>query len=103
MSKNADQAGRQPSHRGWNLDHRSQALPHQEQNRFDATQRLITWIQKALEKPKKEKQPTRPDSEGSSGGDKKKMAKLSGFVAMHRKIGSDLLFPSRAGLSQVAE
>ncbi len=31
----------------------------QEQNRFDATQRLITLVQKALEKPKK-RRPTRP-------------------------------------------
>jgi ribosome-associated protein len=31
----------------------------QEQNRYDATQRLITWIQKALVKPK-ERKATRP-------------------------------------------
>ena len=45
----------------------------QEQNRFDATQRLITWIQKALEKPK-ERKATRPSvtAKAARVGDKKK-------------------------------
>ena len=45
----------------------------QEQNRFDATQRLITWIQKALEKPKVRKA-TRPSvtARAARVGEKKK-------------------------------
>ncbi len=45
----------------------------QEQNRFDATQRLIAWIQKALEKPKVRKA-TRPSvtSKAARVGEKKK-------------------------------
>lgn len=45
----------------------------QEQNRFDATQRLITWIQKALDKPK-ERKATRPSvtAKAARVGDKKK-------------------------------
>jgi len=45
----------------------------QEQNRFDATQRLIAWIQKALEKPK-ERKATRPSvtAKAARVGDKKK-------------------------------
>lgn len=45
----------------------------QEQNRFDATQRLITWIQKALERPK-ERKATRPSvtAKAARVGDKKK-------------------------------
>jgi ribosome-associated protein len=45
----------------------------QEQNRFDATQRLITWIQKALEKPK-ERKATHPSltAKAARVGDKKK-------------------------------
>lgn len=44
----------------------------QDQNRFDATQRLITWIQKALEKPK-ERKATRPSltARAARVGDKK--------------------------------
>ena len=49
----------------------------QEQNRFDATQRLITWIQKALEKPKVRKA-TRPSltSKAARVGDKKKRGEI---------------------------
>lgn len=49
----------------------------QEQNRFDATQRLITWIQKALEKPKVRKA-TRPTltSKAARVGDKKKHGEI---------------------------
>lgn len=45
----------------------------QDQNRFDATQRLITWIQKALEKPK-ERKATRPSvtAKAARVGEKKK-------------------------------
>ena len=45
----------------------------QDQNRFDATQRLITWIQKALEKPKVRKA-TRPSvtARAARVGEKKK-------------------------------
>ncbi len=49
----------------------------QEQNRFDATQRSITWIQKALEKPK-ERRATRPSltSKAARVGDKKKHGEI---------------------------
>jgi ribosome-associated protein len=49
----------------------------QEQNRFDATRRLIAWIQKALEKPKKRK-PTRPSvtAKAARVSDKKKHGEL---------------------------
>jgi len=49
----------------------------QERNRFDATQRLITWIQKALEKPK-ERKATRPSltSKAARVGDKKKHGEI---------------------------
>jgi ribosome-associated protein len=49
----------------------------QEQNRFDATQRLITWIQKALEKPK-ERKATRPSvtAKAARVGDKKKHGEI---------------------------
>ena len=49
----------------------------QEQNRTDATRRLITWIQKALEKPKKRK-PTRPSvtAKAARVSDKKKHGDL---------------------------
>jgi ribosome-associated protein len=45
----------------------------QEQNRFDATQRLISWIKKALEKPNPRKA-TRPTitSKAARVGDKKR-------------------------------
>ena len=49
----------------------------QEQNRFDATQRLITWVQKALEKPKVRKA-TRPTitAKAARVGDKKKHGEI---------------------------
>ena len=49
----------------------------QEQNRFDATQRLITWIQKALKKPKQRKA-TRPSvtAKAARVSDKKKHGEL---------------------------
>ncbi len=49
----------------------------QEQNRFDATQRLITWIQKALEKPK-ERKATRPSitAKAARVDDKKKHGEI---------------------------
>lgn len=49
----------------------------QEQNRFDATQRLIAWIQKALEKPKI-RRATRPSltSKAARVGDKKKRGQI---------------------------
>lgn len=49
----------------------------QEQNRFDATQRLITWVQKALEKPKVRKA-TRPTitAKAARVGDKKKRGEI---------------------------
>ncbi len=49
----------------------------QEQNRFDATQRLITWIQKALEKPK-ERKATRPSvtAKAARVSDKKKHGEI---------------------------
>lgn len=49
----------------------------QEQNRFDGTQRLITWIQKALEKPK-ERKATRPSvtAKAARVGDKKKHGEI---------------------------
>jgi len=49
----------------------------QEQNRFDATQRLISWIQKALEKPKIRKA-TRPSvtAKAARVGDKKKHGEI---------------------------
>ncbi len=49
----------------------------QEQNRFDATQRLIAWIQKALEKPK-ERKATRPSvtAKAARVGDKKKHGEI---------------------------
>jgi ribosome-associated protein len=49
----------------------------QEQNRFDATQRLIAWIQKALEKPKIRKA-TRPSVTAKAArlGDKKKHGEI---------------------------
>ena len=49
----------------------------QEQNRFDATQRLITWVQKALDKPKVRKA-TRPTITATAArvGDKKKHGEI---------------------------
>lgn len=49
----------------------------QEQNRFDAIQRLIAWIQKASEKPKLRK-PTRPSVTARAAriGDKKKRGEI---------------------------
>jgi len=49
----------------------------QEQNRFDATERLITWIQKALEKPKI-RRATRPSltAKAARVGDKKKHGEI---------------------------
>ena len=49
----------------------------QEQNRFDATQRLIAWIQKALEKPKV-RRATRPSltAKAARVGDKKKRGEI---------------------------
>jgi len=49
----------------------------QDQNRFDATQRLITWIQKALVKPK-ERKATRPSvtAKAARVGDKKKHGEI---------------------------
>lgn len=49
----------------------------QDQNRFDATQRLITWVQKALEKPKVRKA-TRPTitAKAARVGDKKKRGEI---------------------------
>ncbi len=49
----------------------------QEQNRYDATQRLIAWIQKALEKPKVRKL-TRPSvtAKAARVGDKKKRGEI---------------------------
>lgn len=49
----------------------------QEQNRFDSTQRLIAWIQKALEKPKIRKA-TRPSVTAKAArlGDKKKHGEI---------------------------
>lgn len=49
----------------------------QEQNRYDATQRLITWIQKALEKPK-ERKATRPSitAKAARMDDKKKHGEI---------------------------
>lgn len=49
----------------------------QEQNRYDATQRLIAWILKALEKPKVRKA-TRPSltAKAARVGDKKKRGEL---------------------------
>jgi ribosome-associated protein len=49
----------------------------QEQNRTDATRRLITWIQKALEKPKQRKA-TRPSvtAKAARVSDKKKHGEL---------------------------
>lgn len=49
----------------------------QEQNRYDATQRLIAWVQKALEKPKVRKA-TRPSltAKAARVGDKKKRGEL---------------------------
>jgi ribosome-associated protein len=49
----------------------------QEQNRFDATQRLVAWIQKALEKPKV-RRPTRPSitSKAARVGEKKKHGEI---------------------------
>ena len=49
----------------------------QEQNRFDATQRLITWVQKALDKPKVRKA-TRPTITAKAAlvGDKKKRGEI---------------------------
>ena len=49
----------------------------QEQNRFDATQRLIPWVQKALEKPKVRKA-TRPTitAKAARVGDKKKHGEI---------------------------
>ena len=51
----------------------------QEQNRYDATQRLITWIQKAMEKPKVRKA-TRPSltAKAARVGDKKKRGEKIG-------------------------
>ena len=49
----------------------------QDQNRFDATQRLITWILKALVKPK-ERKATRPSvtAKAARVGDKKKHGEI---------------------------
>ena len=49
----------------------------QDQNRFDATQRLIAWIQKALEKPKV-RRATRPTltAKAARVGDKKKHGEI---------------------------
>jgi ribosome-associated protein len=49
----------------------------QEQNRFDATQRLVVWIQKALQKPKVRKA-TRPTltSRAARVSDKKKRGEV---------------------------
>lgn len=49
----------------------------QEQNRYDATQRLIAWVQKALEKPKV-RRATRPSLTAKSArvGDKKKRGEI---------------------------
>ena len=49
----------------------------QEQNRYDATQRLIAWIQKALEKPKV-RRATRPSltARAARVGDKKKRGEI---------------------------
>lgn len=49
----------------------------QEQNRYDATQRLIAWIQKALEKPKV-RRATRPSPTAKAArvGDKKKRGEI---------------------------
>jgi ribosome-associated protein len=49
----------------------------QEQNRYDATQRLITWIQKALEVPKV-RRATRPTitSKAARVGNKKKRGEI---------------------------
>ena len=49
----------------------------QEQNRYDATQRLIAWIQKALEKPKV-RRATRPSltAKAARVGDKKKRGEI---------------------------
>lgn len=49
----------------------------QEQNRLDATRRLIAWVQKALEKPKVRK-PTRPSvtAKAARVGDKKKRGEI---------------------------
>ena len=49
----------------------------QEQNRYDATQRLITWVQKALEKPKV-RRATRPSltAKAARVGDKKKRGEI---------------------------
>ncbi len=66
----------------------------QVQNRLDATRRLITWIQKALEKPK-ERKATHPSFIAKAAarvGDKKSMEKSSGLVAWLRRIVSDILF-----------
>lgn len=55
----------------------------QEQNRVDALQRLITWIQKALERPK-ERRATRPSASARAArvGDKRK----HGEVKQARRI-----------------
>jgi len=49
----------------------------QEQNRYDATQRLIAWVQKALEKPKV-RRATRPSltAKAARVGDKKKCGEI---------------------------
>ena len=49
----------------------------QEQNRYDATQRLIAWVQKALEKPKV-RRATRPNltAKAARVGDKKKRGEI---------------------------
>jgi len=49
----------------------------QEQNRYDATQRLIAWVQKALEKPKV-RRATRPSltAKAARVGDKKKRGEI---------------------------
>jgi len=50
----------------------------QEQNRYDATQRLIAWVQKALEKPKV-RRATRPSLTAKTAarvGDKKKRGEI---------------------------
>jgi len=49
----------------------------QEQNRYDATQRLIGWVQKALEKPKV-RRATRPSltAKAARVGDKKKRGEI---------------------------
>ena len=74
----------------------------QEQNRFDAIQRLITLIQKALEKPKV-RRATRPSltAKAARVGDKKKRGEIEKIDVLFQKIGSSLFtLPSGTGLSK---